>query len=84
MRSPSATSIATDAVRETLQLRIPAPTKRVPAEPESIIDVHLSAGTGDAKVGLVFDEVMEALEAGVRGHVTTEAEAGSDRQQAPD
>lgn len=65
-------------------MRIPAPTKRVPAEPESIIDMHLSAGAGDAKVGLVFDKVMEALEAGVGGHVTTAAAAGSDRQQAPD
>ena len=71
-------------MRETLQLRIPAPTKRVPTEPESIIDMHLSAGAGDAEIGLVFDEIVEALKAGVGGHFTTEAATGSDQQRAPD
>lgn len=65
-------------------MRIPAPTKRVPTEPECIIDMNLSAGAGDAKVGLVFDKVMEALKTAVGGHVTTEAEAGSDRQRVSD
>ncbi|CCC05703.1 unnamed protein product [Sordaria macrospora k-hell] len=84
IKAVTAGPTGTDAVRETLQLRIPAPTKRVPTEPESIIDMHLSAGAGDAEIGLVFDEIVEALKAGVGGHFTTEAATGSDQQRAPD
>lgn len=69
-RPPSSASIASDAVAETFQLRIPAPTKRVSAEPKSIIDMNFSAPAGDAEVCLVLDEVIEAPETGVGGHVT--------------
>ena len=60
--SSSAASVASDPVGKCLKLSVPVTAHGVPAEACGIINVDLTAPTSDAQVGLVLDEIVEAVE----------------------